>query len=120
MNSQRGKITLMSLITFVILAFGVFMAFKYIGTSLEKKQIKKEVFDTLGNTRGGDMGNAEIMDLIDGILKKKKVEVLEVSAEVDRTKSIIHYSFKYKIDTDYFLFKRSEIVSVVEQIENYG
>jgi len=119
MNSQQGKITFISLIVFVILAFGAFLAFKYVGTNLEKKQIKKEVFDTLGNTRGGDMGNAEITALIEDILKKKGVEVLEVSADVNRS-GLINYSFQYRINTDYFLFQRSEVVAVVGQIENYG
>jgi len=120
MNSQRGKATIMSLIAFVILAFGAFAAFKFIGSGLEKKQIKKEVYDALGNTRGGDMGNAEIMGVISDILKKKQIEILEVSANVDRGRQVIHYSFQYRIITDYLLFKSSEIITVADQIENYG
>ena len=120
MNGQRGKITFMSLIVFLILVFGGFMVFKFIVAGIEKKQIKMEVFDTLGSMRGGDADNSQIMATIERILEKKKVEILEVSADVDKTKGIIYYSFKYKIDTDYGLFKRSEIVEVIDEIPNYG
>jgi len=120
MYGQRGKMTIMSLIAFVILAYGAFVALKFIASSVEKKQIKKEVFDTLGSTRGGDRESADIQELIQSILEKKKVEIVEVYAEVDRNKSIIHYSFKYRIAIDYLLFKHAEIVEVTDQIENYG
>jgi hypothetical protein len=120
MKGQSGKITFLSLIVFVILVLGAFMAFKYISGSLTKKQIKIEVFDTLGSTRGGDMGNAAVSELIEGILRKKGVEVLEVNAEVDAAKAMIHYSFKYKLVINYLLFEHVETVEVVDQIENYG
>ena len=120
MNGQQGKITLMNLVVFVILVYGGFMAFKYLATGLEKKQIKIEVFDTLGSTRGGDADNSQLMATIERILEKKKVEILEVSADLDKSKAIIYYSFKYKIDTNYLLFKRSEIIEVVDEIANYG
>jgi len=110
----------MNLIVFFILVFGGFMAFKFIANGIEIKQIKKEVFDTLGNTRGGERGNAEIIEIIEGVLKKKEIEILEVNANVDRSKSLTQYSFRYKIETNYLLFKRSEIIEVVDEIENYG
>ncbi len=119
MNSQRGKMTFMSMIAMVVLAMGAYMAFKYIGTNLEKKQIKKEVFDTLGTFRGSQMDSAKAMETIEDILLKKKVEVLEVYAVLDR-ENVIHYSFKYKIDSNYLLFKRSEIVEVADEIANYS
>jgi uncharacterized protein YpmS len=118
MHGQRGKITFMNLIVFLILVFGGFAAFKFIATGLEKKQIKKEVFDTLGITRGGDTDNSQLMATIESVLEKKNVEILEVDAYLEKT--IIHYSFKYKIDTDYVLFRRSETVEVVNEIANYG
>ena len=83
MNMQQGKITFMSLIVFCILVLGGFMAFKYIGTGIEKKQIKKEVFDTLGSIRGSDSsttprsGRSSIE-----VLEEKVVEILEVFAEL--------------------------------------
>jgi len=120
MNGQRGKITFMNLIVFLILVVGGFMAFKFIATGIEKKQIKIEVFDALGIARGGDVDNSQFMAVIESILKKKKVEILEVSADVDKSKGKIYYSFKYKIDTDYVLFKRSEIVEVIDEIDSYG
>jgi hypothetical protein len=120
MNGQRGKMTFMSLIAMAILIVGGFMAFKYIGSNLEKKQIKKEVFDTLGSTRGGDKDDAELVGLIEEVLKKRQIEVLDVAATLDRGNSVIRYSFSYRIVIDYLFFRRSEIVEVIDQIENFG
>jgi hypothetical protein len=120
MNGQRGKMTFMSLIAMAILIVGGFMAFKYIGSNLEKKQIKKEVFDILGSTRGGDRDDAELVALIDEVLKKRQIEVLDVAATLDRGNSVIRYSFSYRIEIDYLFFRRSEIVEVIDQIENFG
>ncbi|MDD8013167.1 MAG: hypothetical protein PHX05_06805 [Acidobacteriota bacterium] len=118
MNSQRGKMTFMSLIAMVILAMVGYMAFKFIGTNLEKKQIKKEVFDTLGTYRGSQMDDARAMEIIENILLKHKTEILELDAHLNK-EQVIQYSFKYKIDSDYLLFKRSEIVEVADEISNY-
>jgi hypothetical protein len=120
MNGQRGKMTFMSLIAMVILIVGGFMAFKYIGSGLEKKQIKKEVFDTLGSTRGGDKDDAELVALIEAVLKKRQIEILDVAATLDRGNSTIRYSFSYRVETDYLFFKHSEIVEVIDEIANYG
>lgn len=120
MNGQRGKITFMNLIIFLILVFGGYMAFKYIASGIEKKQIKKEVFDTLGSTRGGEADEAKIIAVIESILEKNKVEILDVAAEVDRSKAMIYYNFKYKLETNYMLFKRSEIIEVIDEMPNYG
>jgi hypothetical protein len=118
MYGQRGKMTFMSLIVLAILVLGGFMAFKFIGTNLEKKQIKKDVFNSIGEVRGRDFTSEELQGIIEGVLSKKGVEVLELNAELE--KSMIRYSFKYKIETDYFLFKRSEIVAVEDEVPNFG
>jgi hypothetical protein len=118
MFGQQGKATLMSLIVVAIIFIGGFMAFKFIGTGMEKKQIKKEVFDTLGSTRGADRENEQLEAIIESILEKRNVEILEIHAELE--KSVIHYTFSYRILIDYLLFKRSEVVTVEDQIENYG
>lgn len=118
MKGQKGKITLMSLIALIILIVGGFMAFKYIGVNLEKKQIKKEVFDMLGSTRGGDKSEADLVALIEDILMKHNVEIMDVKAEL--RSNIIYYSFSYRMTSDFLLFKRTEAVAVVDEIENYG
>jgi hypothetical protein len=119
MDSQRGKMTIWSLVATVILVAVAFMGFKYIGTSLEKKQIKKEVFDTLGTTRGGDRTDADIEQVIEDILTRRGLEILELSAHLDAG-NVIRYTFSYRIVTNYLVFKKSEVVEVNDQIENYG
>lgn len=120
MNGQSGKMTFLSLIAVAILVVGGYMAFKYISNNFQKKQIKKEVFDTLGSTRGGEKENAELVAIIEGILEKNNVEILEVAAELDRSTAMIRYSFSYRVEINYLLFRRSEIVDVVGEIANYG
>jgi len=120
MFGQRGKATFMSLIALVILVLGGFMAFKFIGTNLEKKQIKKDVFNAIGEVRGHDFSDGELRGIVEDILVKHGVEILELDASLEKSRAIIHYSFTYKLETDYLLFKRSEIIEVVDQIENYG
>lgn len=119
MNGQRGKMTFMSLIAMIILVAGGFMAFKYIGTEMGKKQIKKEVFDTLGTYRGGQMTDVRATEIIEEILTKKQVEILDVAAGINSS-NYIDYSFSYRLQTDYLLFKRSEIIEVAGEIANYN
>jgi len=119
MNGQRGKMTFMSLIAMVILVLGGYMAFRFIGTELEKKQIKKEVFDTLGTYRGGQMTDVRATEIIEEILAKKKIEILDVAAEINSSNYVV-YSFSYRIQTGYLLFKRSETIEVADEIANYN
>lgn len=120
MYGQRGKMTILSLVALVILVLGGYMAFKFIGSNLENKQIKKDVFNAIGEIRGQDFTNAQLQGIIEEVLLKHGVEVLELNADLDKGKALIRYSFTYRIETDYWLFKRSEIVEVTDQIENYG
>ncbi len=120
MNGQRGKITFMNLVVFLILVLGGFMAFKYIATGIEKKQIKKEVFDSLGSVRGGETDNAELTAVIERILEKKQIEPIEVFAQLDKNKGMIYFYYKYKINTNYLLFRRSEIIEVEDEMASYG
>jgi hypothetical protein len=119
MNVQKGKVTFLSVIAFCILVMAALIAFKYFANSIEKKQIHKEVVDTLGVTRNEDITDAKVKAIIEKILKQKSLEPLEVYAEVDRRKGKIHFSFKYEISTNYLLFKRNEIVEIEDEIDMY-
>lgn len=118
MRKQQGKMTFLSLITLIVLVVGGFMAFKYIGSGFEKKQIKKEVFDTLGTIRGGMRTEEEMTRTIEDVLAKKPVELLELSAEL--SSNVFYYDFKYRMETDYLFFKKSETIRVTDQIENFN
>jgi hypothetical protein len=119
MNGQRGRTTFMSLVAIAVLLIGGFMAFRYIGTGLAKKQIKKEVFDMLGTTRGNDRSAEQLTAMIEEILLKKEVEVLDVAVDLEGGKGMIYYSFSYRITANYLFFKRGETVEVVSEIANY-
>jgi hypothetical protein len=110
--------TFMSLVMLAVVALGGFWAFKYIGSGWEKKQIKKQVFDTLGTIRGGMRTEAELLNAIQDVLAKKDVELLELGGELDS--SSFRYRFRYRLVTDYLLFKKSETILVDDQIENFN
>jgi hypothetical protein len=118
MRNQQGKMTLMSLIMLAVLVLGGFWSFKYLGSGWEKKQIKKEVFDTLGTIRGGMRTEAELLNAIEDVLAKKDVELLELGGELGSTN--FRYRFRYRMVTDYLLFKKSETIQVDDQIENFN
>lgn len=118
MNGQAGKMTFMSLIAVAILAAGGFMAFKYVGSNLERKQIKKEVYDTLGIARASDRDEASLAKVIEGVLAKHQIEILDVGVEVRA--SVIRYHFSYRQDVNYLFFKRAEVVEVTDEMEAYG
>ncbi len=54
------------------------------------------------------------------VLQKKKIEILEVYVDLDKSKGMIYFSYKYKIDTNYLLFKKSEIIEVADEMASYG
>ncbi len=118
MRNQQGKMTFMSLIMLAILVVGGFWAFKYLGSGWEKKQIKKEIFDTLGTIRGGMRTEAELLKAIEDVLAKKDVELLDLSGELGPTN--FRYRFSYRMVTDYLFFKKSETIQVDDQIENFN
>lgn len=116
---QKGKITIWNLAFFLILVFAAVLAVRYFGTGIEKKQIKKEIFDEMGVFRGPQLTDAKIRDIVDRVLRKRSLEPIEVNTEF-KSNGIIEFSYKYEITTDYILFKRKEIVDVVDGMENYG
>lgn len=117
-RGQQGKTTFMSLIMLAVLVLVGFWAFKYLAGGWEKKQIKKEVFDTLGTIRGGMRTEAELLKAIEDVMAKKDVELLELGGELGPT--VFRYSFTYRMVTDYLLFKKTETVRVDDQIENFN
>ena len=119
MNMQKGKITFLSVIAFCILALAALMAFKYFVNVIEKKEIKKEIFDTMGVFRGVQLTEAKIREIVDEVLVKRSLQPLEIFTEF-KSHGIIHFSYKYEIRINYLLFKHNEIVAVEDEMENYG
>ena len=116
---QRGKITVISLVVFCILALAALMAVRYFGSSIEKKQIKKEIFDEMGIFRGSQLTDDKIREIVDMILKKRSLQALEVYSEF-KSGGKVEFSYSYELTTDYILFKRTEVVEVNDAMDNYG
>jgi uncharacterized protein YneF (UPF0154 family) len=119
MNMQKGKMTIMNIIVFCVLVLAGVMAFKYFASEIDKKQIKKEIFDEMGVFRGPQLTDDKIREIIGQVLNKRSLHPLEVSSEF-KSNGRIHFSYKYEIIVNYLLFKRNEIVAVEDEIENYG
>ena len=119
MNMQKGKITVLSVMFFCIMILAALMAFKYITNGVEKKQIKIEIYDAMGVSRGSQLNEARIREIVEQVLNKRSLQPLEVFSEIS-SKGRIRFSYKYKVTVNYFLFKRSEIVAVEDEMDNYG
>jgi hypothetical protein len=102
-----------------MLVLAAFMAFKYLANGIEKKQIKKEIFDTIGVLRGSQLTDAKVREIVDQVLNKRSLQPLEVFSEF-KSNGKIYFSYKYEVSIDYLLFKRNEIVAVEDEMENYG
>lgn len=116
---QKGKITITSMVVFCILVLAAVMAVKYFGSGIEKKQIKKEIFDEMGIFRGSQLTDAKIREIVEQILKKRSLQPLEVYSEF-KSGGKVEFSYSYELTTDYILFKRTEVVEVNAAMDNYG
>jgi len=119
MNKQKGKITIMSTITFCILVMAAIMAVKYIASSIDKKQIKKEIFEEMGVFRGSELTEAKIRQIVGQALAKRSLQPLEVYSEF-KSHGKINFSYKYEVTINYIFFKHREIVEVEDTMDNYG
>ncbi len=116
---KQGKITLMSIIVFCILVFAGLMAFKYAVGTIDKKQIKKEIFDEMGIFRGAALTDEKIREIVIQVLAKRSLKPLEIYSEISE-KGKVYYYYKYELNINYILFKNSEIIEVEGEMENYG
>ncbi len=121
MHGTKGKITFANLVLFIIIIYGAFVAFKIIGSNLEKKSIKKEVYDYLGTVRGSafneEIGIAGIKD----ILKRHGLTFPEEPlVMIDRDKGKIAYYLKYDNSINLIFFKRQEIITLEDELDTYG
>ena len=119
MNLQKGKITFLSVIVFCILAMAALMAFKFIANGIDKKQIKKEIFDTIGTFRGSGLTDAKIREIVGQVLNKRSLQPLEVFSEF-KSNGKIYFSYNYEVTINYLLFKHKEIVAIEGEMDNYG
>ena len=116
--NQKGKITFTSLIIFLLLVYGVFVAVKLLSVGFTNTQIAKEVKDRVGYLRNSSNVTATKVqeDIIEILLKKdvifNKDDNTAVSVEIDSTTLRIHYYYKYDVETDLIFFKKKRVVEV--------
>jgi hypothetical protein len=90
----KGKITVTSLFVFCILVLAAWMGVKYLGSGIEKKQIKKEIFDEMGVFRGPQLTDSKIREIIDQVLTKRSLQALEVYTEF-KSNGKVEFSYSY-------------------------
>ncbi len=118
MKRETGRVTVLSLLMLALLVVGGFMAFKYLSSNFSKREIKREVYDTIGTIRGGGVTVERMEGAINEVLVKRGVKPLEINVEFREGQ--IDYSFSYEITTDYLLFKKIETIEVADEMDNAG
>ena len=118
MNQQKGRMTIVSFLITIVLVYGGFAGYKFLKNYFLKKDLNKEVHDTLGTVRGGRFTGEQGEEVLNGILKKKGIVPIEVSVHIKEENLVYHY--KFELTTDYLFFKNREMVDVSEQMEAYG
>lgn len=116
---QKGKLTISNSIVLGILLLAGVMAFKYVSSQIDQKQIKKEIFDEMGVFRGPQLTQAKFEAIVTKALAKRSLEPLEMFFEISE-KAIVSFYYQYEITVNYLLFKRIETIEVEDEMENYG
>lgn len=149
MIKQNGKITFSTIIFFLILFYGGFVAFKMFSTHITKGQIKNEMIDKIGFIRGMDFSEEKAEQIIMDILKahgvskpldstgnesssvssstgtdnngeNKKVEYPVVKVELDEKEAQIYCHIEYETMVDYLLFKQRKVIVIDEKMRSYN
>ncbi len=119
-NRQSGKSTLFNLILFVVVCYGGYATFKYLEAGSTKKQIKKDVYDTLGVIRGSELTPEKAREAILKVMTSHNVDRDSGTAQVEVSAGKITYEIAYSLTVDYLLFKKVEQVNVRTTMDNYG
>ena len=120
--NQKGKITIGGLIFLLIIIYGAYAAFVYLGARVEKSQIANEVKDAIGLHRGGDFSAQKGEEVIRDILYRKDIvftdeHASQISVEVNRQKIVYYYTFD--IEMDFLFFKRIMVVENEDSMRSY-
>jgi hypothetical protein len=68
MMDQKGKISFSTIIFILVFVYGGFVAFKFIMVRVDKAQLKTEIIDRIGSSRGADFTLEEGQKIIIQIL----------------------------------------------------
>jgi len=120
--NEKGKITIGGLIMLLVVIYGAYAAFIYLGSKIEKSQIANEVMDTIGLFRGADFTPEKGREAIKEILFKHDViftEDHEGLVEVQINNQMIEYYFTYEIEMDFLFFKKKMIVETEDKMRSY-
>lgn len=120
--NQKGKITIGGLIFLLIIIYGAYAAFVYLGARVEKSQIANEVKDSIGMHRGGDFSAQKGEEVIRDILYRKDIiftdeHASQVSVEINRQTIVYYYTFD--IEMDFLFFKKIMVVENEDNMRSY-
>lgn len=121
--NQKGKITISGLIILLLIIYGAYAAFIYLGARFERSQIANEVKDSIGLHRGGDFSAQKGEELIREILYGKEDIIFneehanQVSVQIDR--KMITYYYTFDIEMDFLFFKKILMVENEDQMRSY-
>lgn len=145
MNS-KGKVSFSTIIFFVVLIYGGFVAYKILAARVTMGQIKKEIVDKIGFIRGQDFDKEKGEEIAWRILrahdvdkpakpnnlpppstagssdseKNKKEELPIVEVTVDKKASKIYIYVKYDVILDFLIFKQHKVFEIDEEMRSYS
>jgi hypothetical protein len=120
--NQKGKITIGGLIILLVIIYGAYAAFVFLGARVEKSQIANEVKDTMGMHRGGDFNAQKGEQVIRDILYKHDIiftEEHESQVSVQINRQMIEYFYTFEIEMDFLFFKRIMEVENEDRMRSY-
>ncbi|MGE5343280.1 MAG: hypothetical protein ACM3SY_17565 [Candidatus Omnitrophota bacterium] len=146
MKRQQGKVTLTGLLLIVIIVYGAFVAIKFASVTIDSTQLKKDISDRIGLSRGPDFTLEDGQKIIREILVQKRIIAADeriavegeenenppggdsdapqtpprvtIAVRFDDNKTKIKFFVKYDEELNLILFKRKQTVTVEDQIIN--
>jgi hypothetical protein len=142
MRNQKGKINLSSILIFLLLFYGAFVAFRLISSRITKSQIKNEIIDRFGYIRGTEFtpqkGENVILDILEehGLYSDEFQETEDENAsnaegEVNKDTftpkifveihgSKIRFVLEYSESINLLLFKMTPKYIIEDEMLNYN
>ena len=142
-QKQKGKVTITTILFFVVLFYAGFVAVKIISANLTKSHIKNEIIDKFGYMRGDDFKVEEGEKIIRQVLKDNGVlpadenydfeddeetesqsnrglKPPEIYVEFDKKASEISFFAEYEYEVSLILFKYKKIYTIEDKMRSYN
>jgi len=142
-HRQKGKVTITTILFFVVLFYAGFVVVKIISANLTKSQVKNEIIDKFGYIRGNDFAPEEGEKIILQVLKdngvlpadenydfeddeetvnqsKSGLKAPEIYVEFNKKSAEIVFFVEYEYEVSLVLFKYKKIYTIEDKMRSYN